>query len=289
MPKELLENRMKIGIVIPAHNEADFIQQTLDSLVNQTHLPDVLCVVDDHSTDATPNLIAYYSEKYDWIHGITIDSSDQHQPGAKVVRAWKQGLNFVADCDVVCKFDADLIFPQNYVEQVVKQFSNHPNLGIFGGMLQVANRSGQWVDERISNADHIRGPIKAYRKNCLEQMGGLKEALGWDTLDVLMAQYHGWETATTPNLKVKHLRPTGSAYAMPKHVETFYTMRYGYIISMLAVFKQQGFAFAVWHQAHKAYLKAKSDQLPFLINKAQGVFVRRMRWRGIWKKLLKRS
>lgn len=289
MPKELLENRMKIGIVIPAHNEADFIQQTLDSLVNQTHLPDVLCVVDDHSTDATPNLIADYSEKYDWIHGITIDSSDQHQPGAKVVRAWKQGLNFVADCDVVCKFDADLIFPQNYVEQVVKQFSRHPKLGIFGGMLQVANRSGQWEDERISNADHIRGPIKAYRKSCLEQIGGLKEAMGWDTLDVLMAQYHGWETATTSNLKVKHLRPTGSAYATPTHVETFYTLRYGYIISMLAVFKQQGFGFAIWHQAHKAYLKAKSDQLPFLVNKAQGVFVRRLRWRGIWMKLLTRS
>ena len=289
MPKESLENHMKIGIVIPAHNEADFIQQTLDSLTNQTRLPDVVCVVDDHSTDATPEIVSKYKQKYDWVQCVSIHSSDEHQPGAKIISAWKQGLNFVAHCDIVCKFDADIVFPKNYVERMVEQFTNHPNLGIFGGVLQVKNRHEQWVDEQISNDDHIRGPIKAYRKNCLEQMGGLKEALGWDTLDVLLAQFYGWDTATDPLLKVKHLRPTGSAYAVPKHVETFYTMRYGYLMTMLAVFKQQGFGFAIWYQAHKAYRKAQSDQLPFLVNDTEGLFIRRMRWRGIWKKILARS
>lgn len=280
---------MKIGIVIPAHNEAAFIQQTLDSLVAQTRLPDVLCVVDDHSTDDTPEIIHSYVDKHDWIHTISVHSSDQHLPGAKVIRAWKQGLAYVSDCDIVCKFDADLVFPTDYLARLETQFELNPKIGMFGGVLQVMGAQQNWVDETISNTNHIRGPIKAYRKVCLDQMGGLKEALGWDTLDVLLAQYHGWETATDPTLKVKHFRPTGSAYALPKHVETFYAMRYGYWITMLAVFKQQGFGLKTWYQAHRAYFKVQSNRLPFLVDKQQGVFIRRMRWKGIWSKVLSSS
>ncbi|MBL6646734.1 MAG: glycosyltransferase family 2 protein [Flavobacteriaceae bacterium] len=276
---------MKIGIIIPAHNEAAFIKDTLDSLVSQTRLPDVLCVVDDNSTDETSDIIASYSHKHPWLLNIKTQSSDQHLPGAKVIRAWKHGLNFVSDCDVICKFDADLVFPPDYLMRMLERFKNQSNLGMFAGVLQVIDEDGAWIDESISNPNHIRGPIKAYRKKCLDQIGGLREALGWDTLDVLLSQYHGWETITDPNLKVKHLRPTGSGYTSPKHMEVFYALRYGYLLSMLATFKQQSFNVRTLCRAHRTYFKAKSNNLYFLVNKKEGIFIRRLRWRGVWKRL----
>ena len=104
---------MKIGIIIPAHNEANYIEKTLDSLVNQSHLPDLLCVVDDHSTDHTSEIITHYANQFDWICMASIKSSESRIPGAKVINAWNKGLTFLTHCDIVCKFDADLIFPKN--------------------------------------------------------------------------------------------------------------------------------------------------------------------------------
>ncbi len=60
--------------------------------------------------------------------------------------------------------------------------------------------------------DHVRGAFKAYSKACFKAIGGLKCAMGWDTVDELLAQYHGFKIHTDDTLKVKHLRPTGKAY-----------------------------------------------------------------------------
>jgi glycosyltransferase involved in cell wall biosynthesis len=42
-------------IVIPAHNEEQFIALTLDSLISQTLLPKKVVIVNDNSTDKSRN------------------------------------------------------------------------------------------------------------------------------------------------------------------------------------------------------------------------------------------
>jgi len=275
---------VKIGIIIPAHNEEDYIEKTLDSLVNQTHLPDLLCVVDDHSTDNTSEIISHYADQFDWICMTTIKSSESRIPGGKVINAWNKGLKFLTHCDIVCKFDADLIFPDNYISELVKRFSEDEQLGVYGGILQILDNKQKWVDENISDSNHVRGPIKAYKKKCLDEVGGLKTALGWDTIDVLLAQFNGWKTKTDAHLKVKHLRPTGSDYNPQNRVEAFYAMRYGYFISMLASLKQERYQFKKIGHLHRAYQNAKLNQIPFLVSEEEGRFIRKVRWKGIWRK-----
>ena len=48
---------MKYYIIIPAHNEADFIALTLESLVSQTVVPSKVVVVNDNSTDETAAIV----------------------------------------------------------------------------------------------------------------------------------------------------------------------------------------------------------------------------------------
>ena len=48
---------MDIYIIIPAHNEEDYIDKTLESLAQQTLLPKALVVVNDNSSDATQNIV----------------------------------------------------------------------------------------------------------------------------------------------------------------------------------------------------------------------------------------
>jgi len=47
---------MRIYIVIPAHNEEEFLHQTLESLAEQTFLPQKVIVVNDASKDGTLEL-----------------------------------------------------------------------------------------------------------------------------------------------------------------------------------------------------------------------------------------
>ena len=47
---------MKYYIIIPAHNEEQFISLTLQSLVDQTLLPSKIVVVNDSSTDKTKEI-----------------------------------------------------------------------------------------------------------------------------------------------------------------------------------------------------------------------------------------
>lgn len=74
---------MRISIVIPAHNEAAFLKDCLDSFVAQTYLPNEIIVVDDNSSDDTFKIVQSYAQKYDWIKVLQRNSTDKHVPGKK--------------------------------------------------------------------------------------------------------------------------------------------------------------------------------------------------------------
>ena len=61
---------MKILVIIPCYNEALYLQKTLDSIINQSILPSQVIIVDDNSTDETPEIIKNYTSNYSWITGI---------------------------------------------------------------------------------------------------------------------------------------------------------------------------------------------------------------------------
>ena len=79
------------------------------------------------------------------------------------------------------------------------------------GVLFIKKKS-KWVYENIASKKHVRGPIKSYRKQCFKDIGGLKESIGWDTIDVLLSKYNKWNIKTDTNLIVKHQKETGANY-----------------------------------------------------------------------------
>jgi glycosyltransferase involved in cell wall biosynthesis len=81
-------------------------------------------VVNDGSTDSTPEVIRKYTETDSRFETINLQKSE-HQPGSKVVHAFKNGLQTqsVDEFDIICKFDADIILPENYLETVEKLLS----------------------------------------------------------------------------------------------------------------------------------------------------------------------
>lgn len=281
---------MNFYIVIPCHNEDAFIKKTLDSLVKQTLLPKKIVVVNDQSTDRSQEIISSFAERHDFIELINTKSNDQHLPGSKVIQAVQKGINSLDDdYDIICKFDADLIFPPNYLESIAHTFKSDATIGMAGGFCYV-EKGDDWLLENLTNKDHIRGALKAYRKDCFTQIGGLKPAMGWDTIDELLAKFHNWSIVTNESLHVKHLKPTGNVYnktAQFKQGAAFYGMRYGFLLTVIASLK-------LAHRKNnhrliidyiKGYFRAKRSNKPYLVTKQEGVFIRKTRWKGIKSKL----
>ena len=281
---------MDYYIVIPAHNEEAFIQLTLDSLASQTILPKKVVVVNDHSSDKTAEIVAAFSNKNPWVSLVNKTSEAIHLPGSKVIQAFHKGFETLDEnYDVMVKLDADLILPAHYFETILRIFESDPNVGMAGGFAYI-EKSGDWILENLTDKDHIRGAFKAYRKACFLQIGNLKPAMGWDTVDELLSKFYGWKVVTDASLKVKHLKPTGANYnktARYKQGEAFYSLGYGFWITAiasakLALMKKKPLLFLDYL---RGFWKAKSAKKPLLVTKEQARFIQNYRLQKMKEKL----
>ena len=281
---------MKYYIVIPTYNEEQFIGLTLQSLADQTVLPTKVIVVNDNSTDSTAEIVLAFAEKNPWISLVTKTSSAIHLPGSKVIQAFQKGLESIdEDYDLIAKVDADLIFPSNYFETIIQHFESDATIGMVGGFCYI-EKNGEWILENLTDKDHIRGALKAYRKATFKQIGGLRAQMGWDTVDELLCKFHNWKVVTDESLHVKHLKPTGANYnktARYKQGEAFYTLGYGFIITAIASLKlalRKGKPF-LFIDYLIGFWKAKLSKKPMLVTDEQAQFIRKYRLQKMKNKL----
>lgn len=282
---------MDYYIVIPVHNEEDFLESTLNSILNQSLLPKKVVLVNDNSTDGTEAIMDKYLRKNPIFLKLNTISTTEHMPGSKVINAFNKGLELLDDeYDFMVKLDADIILPANYFEIISIHFKNDSSIGICGGFIYEQTDNGNWELNHPMDTEHIRGAFKAYSKSCFKAMGGLKNAMGWDTVDELLAKYHGFRLHTDPTLKLKHLRPTGMAYnksAKRLQGKAMYTMRYGFWITCIASVKMATKNKSIksfWNNM-TGYFNALQNKSPYLVSEQEGKFIRNLRWQNIKQKL----
>jgi len=280
---------MNVYIIIPFHNEEKYIESTIKSIVEQSYPVKKLLLVNDNSKDQSSSKIDSYLKEYDWISKLDINSNNKHLPGKKVINAFNQGLKSLdSNYDIICKFDADIILPKNYLEKIILEYKKDPYVGMVSGILYI-KKNDNWIFEKVSSKKHVRGPIKSYRKACFKEIGGLKESIGWDTVDVLLAKYNKWKVVTYEDLIVKHLKPTGLNYnksAKYLQGEALYKMRFGVVLSLLSALKRaynlKSISYLVFIKI--GYLISVLKSKERIVNKKEGVFIRKL----IWKNILKR-
>ena len=130
---------MKFLIIIPAHNEEENILPCLESLKNQTFQDFKCVIVNDGSIDKTQEIVERFIQIPNTKYQILHLKKSEHQPGAKVVRTFNKGLENenVEEFDVVCKFDADIIFPENYLEKIKEVYEKNQNAGMVSGLVYI--------------------------------------------------------------------------------------------------------------------------------------------------------
>jgi glycosyltransferase involved in cell wall biosynthesis len=283
---------LKFLIVIPAHNEENNLPFTLDSLKAQSHNDFKVVVVNDGSTDSTAEIIKKYTETDSRFETINLEKST-HQPGSKVVAAFKKGLETqnIQAFDIICKFDSDIILTENYLQKIAESFQRNPDFGLVGGLLYV-EKNGEWVYEGNSNKNHVRGPMKAYRRECFLEIGGLRETLGWDNLDAIILKNLGWKEVVLPELHVKLIKVKGADYTIKPadyYGRYFYFMGLNRFLTYVAAAKEASKikSPAFLFEIIKAYEKCNAQKLELKISKQEQKVVNEQRWAQFKKKWFK--
>lgn len=279
---------MKFLIIIPAHNEEENILPCLESLKNQTFQDFKCVVVNDGSTDKTQEIVENFIQIPNTKYQILHLKKSEHQPGAKVVRTFNKGLETenLENFDVVCKFDADIIFPENYLEKVNEVYEKNPNAGMVSGLVYI-EKNGKWIFENLSSKNHVRGPIKSYRKELFLKMNGLRAVLGWDNIDVMLCKMHGFETVTIKELWVKHLRPTAYKYKSQKAEklgEYFYNIGLDFPLAAISSVKSswKNKSFSEFFITMKSFFNQKNERI---LTNEEIAFIRNLRWNEMFKKI----
>jgi poly-beta-1,6-N-acetyl-D-glucosamine synthase len=203
----------KYIIITPVRDEALYIEKTLESVFRQTILPSQWIIVDDGSSDGTSEILDIRSSQTNWIKVIHRGNRGFRSAGGGVMEAFYAGYSVLNDenWDFIVKLDGDLSFPPDYFEQCFKIFEAEAELGIGGGTICQLENGQLRVDSAGDPLFHVRGATKIYRRACWEKINPLEKASGWDTIDEVKANLHGWTTRTFADLKLIQHKPTGDA------------------------------------------------------------------------------
>jgi poly-beta-1,6-N-acetyl-D-glucosamine synthase len=213
-------------VISPCRNEADYMRQTLDSVLGQSILPAKWVIVDDGSTDRTSQILAEYAGRYDWIEIVTRSDRGRRAVGPGVIEAFYSGYETINpdDYDYLCKLDLDLRLPPRYFEILMERMAANPNLATCSGKSYI-EEGGRLVFERHGD-DTSLGMTKFYRVSCFKAIGGFVREVMWDGIDCHRCRMMGWVACSwnEPELRFVHLRPMGSSQ------QSIYTgrMRHGF-------------------------------------------------------------
>jgi biofilm PGA synthesis N-glycosyltransferase PgaC len=216
----------KYLLISPCRDEAEYMRETLDSVINQSIRPAKWIIVDDGSIDRTPQILAEYRAKHDWIEVVTRSDRGERAVGPGVIEAFYVGYKAINpdQYEYLCKLDLDLRLPPRYFEILMDKMAANPRIATCSGKAYL-EKNGKLVDEGYGDDTSI-GAKKFYRVACFKAIGGFVREVMWDGIDCHRCRMNGWVACSwdEPQLRFVHLRPMGSS----QHSVYRGRMRHGY-------------------------------------------------------------
>jgi len=206
----------RLLLISPVRNEGAHIERVARAVAAQETPPRRWIVIDDQSNDDTLLTLRALERE---IPFLRVASNPRPAPPARdrlamaaAPRTFNAGLGLAPGTGFthIMKLDGDIELPPTYLTSLFERFARNPMLGIAGCALVEPDRDGR---ERMIPIppSHVHGAVKCYSAACFEAIGGVREQLGWDTIDEVYARMRGFDARTFHELVATHHRPIGSA------------------------------------------------------------------------------
>ncbi len=133
----ITKNTPVVSVIIPAYNQSVYISEAIQSVLGQTYPNFELIVVDDGSTDETPQIIAQI-----------------HDPRMRVIRQPNAGLSAArntglreSSAPLVTFLDSDDYFLPDKLEVLTNYLEEHSEIGLVVGRTRFINETGNSIIE----------------------------------------------------------------------------------------------------------------------------------------------
>lgn len=113
----------RVSVVMTTYNGQKYLREQMDSLREQTMPIDEVIIMDDCSTDHTPDLVSAYIKEYN-LKGWNLIQNEQNQGWKK---NFKSGFD-LATGDYIFPCDQDDIWHPDKVEKMVECMGNNPKI-----------------------------------------------------------------------------------------------------------------------------------------------------------------
>ena len=203
---------VKASIVITAHNYAEYLERCLDSALSQTYDNYEVIVVDDGSTDRTPEILnTYQQENPDRLRTIRLE-------GRGLPAASNAGIE-AANGEYVVRLDADDYFDENLVTVEAEYLNNNPFVDLVYPDYYTINDSEEIIDHvrnmRVNDEVKLlnRSPLAAgamYKKSAWEEIGGYNKRLDYQEDFDFWIRFINEYTVRNVNLPLMYYRQHGN-------------------------------------------------------------------------------
>jgi glycosyltransferase involved in cell wall biosynthesis len=250
---------MRVSAIIDTYNYGRFIAEAIKSVLAQEPRPDQILVVDDGSTDHTPEIVKAFDVTY----------------LRKLNGGQASNLNFgisQAQGDIVCFLDADDVWLPGKVRKVLECFEKHPETAMVQHFQKSIDAEGRELhdgsaclprkaeatlaDIRTGAASFSGTSALSFRREALQHVGPIPEALVYCPDEFLYTHVHfyGASRHLPEVLSARRLHgsnPSTASFRDPRKVGVFLGVREFQDARLVEAFAQRAMPGLESHEAER--------------------------------------
>lgn len=207
-------------LITPAKNEEQFLPLVAESVIHQTLRPKVWFIIDDGSSDSTPDIIRSLEDAHPWIKSVRLPPHprDLFYHYSYVCReGFNYALSYMEETgslfDYIGLVDADTVVSDDYFEKLVSEFNKNEKLGVASGVIY--DKIGNSV-KRESESYFPRGTGRLWTRECFIETDGYIVEAAAHSISNIRAILSGYEIKIFDHIEAVQLRPTRSAEGLWK-------------------------------------------------------------------------
>jgi biofilm PGA synthesis N-glycosyltransferase PgaC len=209
--------KMAYAVIVPTRNGGSTIKQTIDSILRQSLRAAQICVVDDGSTDETPNILNAF------VNRDKLEIVSRPDRGYDIRRV-PANLNLAySNLDAAFHYlmisGDDCIYPKDYARSIISSMASDPKVVVASGRPRTG---GVVLSEHFPS-----GSGRMVRHSFWHNVGGrYPEKVGWEAWLPYKALQEGFSTRLYADLIYEHLRPRGSMHQFVYWGSAMYSLGY---------------------------------------------------------------